>query len=70
MAATSAIASANSETLSQARQVALRAIELKDEVVSLRTSVESDRQTNESVLKVLLQRLGQTTGVIDSNRAS
>lgn len=62
MAATSAIAQANSETLSQARQAALRAIELKDEVVSLRTSVESDRQTNESVLRVLLQRIGQTTG--------
>ncbi len=62
MATTSAIASANSETLSQARLAALRAIELKDEVVTLRTSVESDRKTNEDVLKVLLQRLGQTTG--------
>ena len=62
IATTSAIASANSETLSQARLAALRAIELKDEVVSLRTSVESDRQTNEGVLKVWLQRLGQTSG--------
>ncbi len=62
MATTSAIASANSETLSQARLAALRAIELKDEVVTLRTSVESDRKTNEDVLKVLLQRIGQTTG--------
>ncbi len=62
MATTSAIASANSETLSQARLAALRAIELKDEVVTLRTSVESDRKTNEDVLKVLLQRLGQTSG--------
>ena len=62
MATTSAIAGANSETLSQARLAALRAIELKDEVVTLRTSVESDRKTNEDVLKVLLQRIGQTTG--------
>ena len=62
MATTSAIADANSETLSQARLAALRAIELKDEVVTLRTSVESDRKTNEDVLKVLLQRIGQTTG--------
>lgn len=62
MATTSAIASANSETLSQARLAALRAIELKDEVVTLRTSVELDRKTNEDVLKVLLQRIGQTTG--------
>ena len=62
MATTSAIAGANSETLSQARLAALRAIELKDEVVTLRTCVESDRKTNEDVLKVLLQRIGQTTG--------
>lgn len=61
MAATSAIAGANSETLSQARQAALRAEDLKNEVVSLRTKVESDRKTNEDVLKVLLQRIGQTT---------
>ena len=62
MATTSAIAQANSETLSQARLAALRAIELKDEVVTLRTCVESDRKTNEDVLKVLLQRIGQTSG--------
>lgn len=61
MATTSAIASANSETLLQAQTATLRAIELKDEVVSLRTHVESDRKTNEDVLKVLLQRIGQTT---------
>ncbi len=60
MATTSAIASANSETLSQAQTATLRAVEL-NEVVSLRTSVESDRKTNEDVLKVLLQRIGQTT---------
>lgn len=61
MAATSAIASANSETLSQAQTATRRAIELKDEVVTLRTNVESDRQTFEDVLRVLLQRIGQTT---------
>ena len=64
MATTSAIARANSETLSQARLAALRAVELKDEVVTLRTSVESDRKTNEDVLKVLLQRIGQTTHIL------
>ncbi len=62
MATTSAIAQANSETLSQARLAALRAIELKDEVVTLRTSVESDRKTKEDVLKVLLQRIGKISG--------
>lgn len=61
MATTTAIAEANSETLSQAQLATQRAIELKDEVVTLRTNVESDRQTNEDVLKVLLQRIGQTT---------
>lgn len=66
MAATSAIASANSETLSQARLAALRAEELKDEVVTLRTSVEEDRKTNEDVLKVLLKRIGQTTGGLET----
>lgn len=66
MAATSAIASANSETLSQARQAALRAEELKDEVVTLRTDVEKDRKTNEDVLKVLLKRIGQTTGGLET----
>lgn len=61
MAATSAIAEANSETLAQARQATQRAEELKDSVVSLRTSVEEDRRTNGDVLRVLLQRLGQST---------
>ena len=61
MATTSAIAEANSETLAQAQLATQRALELKEEVVSLRTSVESDRHTNEDVLKVLLQRIGQTT---------
>ena len=66
MATTSAIAEANSETLSQARTATQRAIELKDEVVTLRKGVESDRQTNEDVLKVLLKRIGQTTGGLET----
>jgi hypothetical protein len=66
MATTSAIASANSETLSQAQWATQRAIELKDEVVTLRTCVESDRQTNENVLKALLKRIGQTTGGLET----
>lgn len=66
MATTSAIAEANSETLAQAQLATQRAIELKDEVVTLRTSVEEDRQTNEDVLKVLLKRIGQTTGGLET----
>ena len=46
MATTSAIAEANSETLSQAQLAAHRAVELKDAVVALRSSVDQDRQTN------------------------
>ncbi len=61
MAATSAIADANSETIAQARQACDHANELKEEVMALRTSVETDRKTNENVLEALLKRVGQTT---------
>ena len=61
MAATSAIAQANSETLAQARQARTEAEELKEEVKALRASVEADRKKNEVVLKSLLERIGQTT---------
>ena len=62
MAATSAIAQANSETLTLAQNACARAEELKDEVMALRTSVEADRLTNNNILKVLIEHLGQTTG--------
>jgi hypothetical protein len=61
MAATGAIAEANSETLAQARLAIQRVEELKDEVMTLRTSVEADRQTNINVLEVVLGRLGKST---------
>lgn len=61
MAATGAIAEANIETLAQAKLATQRAIDLKDEVVTLRTSVEADRQTNINVLEVLIGRIGQST---------
>ena len=66
MATTSAIAEANSETLSQAQLAARSAVELKDAVVALRSSVDQDRQTNEEVLKVLLKRIGQSTGGLET----
>ncbi|AFZ33603.1 hypothetical protein Glo7428_5226 (plasmid) [Gloeocapsa sp. PCC 7428] len=69
MATTSAIAAANSETLSQARLATQSVEELKDEVVALCTSVEADRRTNEDVLKVLLGRIGQTTGGLETASA-
>ncbi|MBW4638602.1 MAG: hypothetical protein KME05_10255 [Gloeocapsa sp. UFS-A4-WI-NPMV-4B04] len=61
MAATGAIAEANSETLAQARLAIQRVEELKNEVMTLRTSVEADRQTNINVLEVVLGRLGKST---------
>ena len=66
MATTSAIAEANSETLSQAQLAARSAVELKDAVVALRSSVEQDRQTNIDVLEVWLLRIGQSTGGLET----
>lgn len=61
MATTGAIAEANSETLAQARLAIQRVEQLKDEVMTLLTSVETDRQTNINVLEVLVGRLGKST---------
>lgn len=69
MAATSAIAAANSETLAQARLATQGAESLKDSVVALHTSVEADGQTNQEVLEVLLKRLGQTTRGLEAASA-
>ena len=59
MAATSAIASANSETLAQAKNARTETEQLKEEIKALRAVVEADRQTNEVVLKHLLEQTGQ-----------
>jgi hypothetical protein len=61
MATTGAIAEANSETLAQARLAIQRVEQLKDEVMTLLTSVETDRQTNINVLEVLVGRIGKST---------
>lgn len=62
MAATSAIAEANGEVLNKSRETIREAIELKDLLTALRASVEQDRETNINVLKVLLERMGQSIG--------
>ena len=67
MAATSAIAQANEEVLNQSRATINDAIQLKNELIALRASVESDRKTNENVLKGLLGRVGQTTTKLDTS---
>lgn len=65
-AATSAIASANTEVLSQSQATVRVATELKEQLTAFRASIETDRQTNEDVLKVLLKRIGQTTGGLET----
>lgn len=66
MATTSAIASANGEVLNQSRATVREAIQLKDQLTALITSVEQDRETNINVLKVLLERLGQSIGSLNT----
>lgn len=61
MATTSAIADANSETLSQARLTVRAATEVKNAFVALQASVEQDRQTNKQVSKGLIEQSGQST---------
>ena len=59
MAATSAIASANGETLNQAKIARNETEHLLEEILRLRAGVEADRQKNEVVLKTLLEGTGQ-----------
>ena len=66
MAATSAIAEANTEVLSQSKATVRVATELKEQLTAFRASIEADRQTNEDVLQVLLKRIGQTTGGLET----
>ena len=65
MAATSAIAEANSETLASAKQARTEAEQLFSEVVRLHAGVETERKKNEVVLKALLERTGQTINGLD-----
>ena len=65
MAATSAIAEANSETLAQARQASHETEQLKEEVKTLRASLEAERQHNNDILRALLERAGQTMRGLD-----
>ena len=65
MAATSAIASANSETLAKARQASHETEQLKQELMSLYGNIEADRQTNHNVIKAVLERVGMSTKELD-----
>ncbi|VEP12903.1 conserved hypothetical protein [Hyella patelloides LEGE 07179] len=59
MAATSAIASANSETLASAKLASHETSHLLEEIVELRAGVEADRKKNEAFLKALCGETGQ-----------
>lgn len=65
MAATSAIAEANSETLAKARQARNETEQLKEEIKALRASLEAERQKNNEILRALLERTGQTMRGLD-----
>lgn len=56
MAATSAIAEANSETLANAKSARDEAREIKEDILRLHAGVEADRKKNELVLNALLER--------------
>ena len=57
MATTSAIAEANSETLTQAQQTVTAAAQLTNAVIALIDKVESDRQTHQLVLQEISQQV-------------
>ena len=65
MAATSAIAEANSETLASAKSARNETEQLFEEVMRIHAGVEADRKKNEVVLKALLERTGQTINGLD-----
>lgn len=67
-AATSAIAEANTEVLSQSRATVTEATEVLDQLMAFRATIETDRETNENVLKALLRKIGETTLELDKTR--
>ena len=61
MATTSAIASANNETVNCARQAKAEAEELIERARSLHGSIEAERQTNKEAMTFLVEKFQQTT---------
>ena len=68
MATTSAIADANSETLTRAKKVCDRANELKEVLDKLRHDLKEDSQYNAGILKVLANRTRDETKLIEKVR--
>jgi hypothetical protein len=62
MTARAAIAEANGSVLNKTRETIREAIELKNQITALSDSGEKDRETNIKILKVLLERMGQSIG--------
>lgn len=67
-AATSAIASANTEVLNHSRATVTEATELKEELMAFRATIETDRETNENVLKALLRKIGEITKKLETTQ--
>jgi hypothetical protein len=67
-AATSAIAEANTEVLNHSRAAVTEATELKDQLMALRAIIETDRETNENVLKALLRKIGEITRKLETTQ--
>ncbi|MGB5713470.1 MAG: DUF6753 family protein [Waterburya sp.] len=61
MATTSAIADANSETLSRVRQTKKQIENLYDEIMAMRATIEADRHKNHEVSQGLLHEVEQST---------
>ena len=66
MAATSAIAEANGETLTSAKIARNETKELKEEIARLRAGVEAERRKNEVVSKAFLERTGETMNGLEN----
>jgi hypothetical protein len=66
MASTSAIAEANVEVLSQSRVMVREAVVLQKLLTVWGAKVESNSKNNEQVLKTLLERMGQSTKMLET----
>lgn len=66
MAATSAIAEANSETLANAKSACHETRELKQELSRLHAGVERNRQQNEAVSQAFLSKTSSTIGELEN----
>ena len=65
-ATTSAIANSNNETVNQAQRATVGAEKLKDSVMALRSDVQEDKEILIEGMKLLMQRVDNSTGGINT----